>query len=187
MKIYKLAPDLNYSLMYPEDEVFQSEHFTFKAKPLVDHLPQFQAYFDVKKGKPIPDIAYLGMATFAFKKEVAEYMTDILESAGEMLPFYCEDDLWYCLNVLNVYDALDESKSEYEYNDGTTKLNLIKYQFDPSKIKKASLFKIRNDNYSQIYCADRRKTDSQVLNNFFCAVSGLGFTGVKFIEVFSDE
>lgn len=92
-------------------------------------MPQFQSYFDAEKGKPIPDIAYLGMATFAFKRDVAEKMTEMLEAAGEMLPFYCGDDLWYCLNVLKVYDALDESKLEDEYGDGTIKLNLKKCFF----------------------------------------------------------
>jgi len=187
MKVYKLKADLDYSLMYPEDKVFQSENFEFNAKPLIDHLPEFQAYFDTSKGRPIPDIAYLGMATFAFRKDVAEKMTEILESAGEMLPFYCGEELWYCLNVLSVYDALDEDESEYEYNDGLIKLNIKKYVFDKQKIKKISLFKIPNDNFSQIYCADRRQTDSQVMNNFFCAVHANEFTGLKFVEVFSDE
>lgn len=187
VKIYKVKPDTDYRLMYPEDGVFDSDDWEFKCSPLIDKLPQFKAYFDKESKKPIPDIAYIGMATFAFRHDVAEALVDILESAGEVLPFFVDEEIWYCLNVMACVDALDESQSEYQFDDGKTKLNPTKFVFNTNKLSESSLFKIPSDNHTNIFCADRRDTDEHVLENFLCAVAGHGFVGVNFEEVYSDE
>lgn len=189
MKIYALKPDTAYRFMYPEDDVYDSDDWEFKGEPLIDKLPKcFKAYFDEKPDEPIPDIAYLGMSTFAFKRDVATALADILEAAGEVLPFYVDGELWYCLNVLESADAVDEKRSTYEIDDGTVKFGLKDIVFDVDKLPaESSLFKIPNDNYTIIYCADRRDTDEDVLGNFFCAVAAHGYTGVKFEEVFDSD
>jgi hypothetical protein len=187
MKIFKVKPDTKFRLMYPEDKVYDSAEWEFKGQPLMDALPHpFNAYFAEDSNKPLPDIAYLGMTTFAFRSEVATELVDILEAAGELIPFKIGEDAWYCLNVTNSCDALDEDKSKYKINNGAVKLILLEYSFDTAKLSDQSLFKIHNDNYTEIFCADRRETDEQVLDNFFCAVAGHGYTGLKFEEVYSE-
>lgn len=189
MKIYEVKPDISYRFMYPEDSLYESEEWEFNGKPLIGVLPNaFKAYFDKGKDEPFPDIAYIGMMTFAFRKDVATELADILEAAGELLAFYVDDDLWYCLNVTTIANAVDEEKSTYKINDGSTKLGLTKPFFDVEKIPNASsLFKIPNDNFTTIYCADRRGGDEDVMNNFFCAVAGHHYTGVEFLEVYDSE
>ncbi|MCO1333141.1 hypothetical protein MO867_02190 [Microbulbifer sp. OS29] len=188
MKIYKVRPDTSFRMMYPPDEVYESESWEFKCHELVDKIPQFDAYWDDDTSKPLPDIAYLGMSAFAFKKDVAEQMTDILESAGEMLPFYIEGELWYYLNVMEKCESLlDEEKTKYKINQGNIKLIIEDYVFKPEFLSDSSIFKIPQDNHTETFCADRRENDEQVINNFFCAVHGNGFSGLKFTEVFSDE
>ncbi len=184
MKVYLLKPDTKYRLMYPEDDVYESDNWEFKCEDLVDKFPQFQAYFDKNSEKPLPDIAYIGMSTFAFRHDVATELVDILESSSELLPFYLEDELWYLLNVKECIDALNDDKSKYKINDGKIKLHLVEYVFYPEKLKGKSLFKIPNDNRSQIYCVDDRSSDQSVLNNLFCAIQAHGYTGLKFEEVF---
>ena len=189
MKIYILKPDTSYKLLYPEDQVYDSEYWEFKGKPLVEKLPKlFKAYFDQDSKKPIPDIAYLGMSTFAFKKDAATALVDILENAGELLPFYAEDELWYCLNVTKTYsDSLSSDNSEYEINDGASKFGFKKYVFNVDKILNASLFKTPEDNFTAIFCVDSRESDHEVENNLFCAVASHGYTGLKFEEVYSTD
>lgn len=186
MKIYEIKPDTHYRFMYPEDSVYKSDEWDFNAEPLIEVLPKtFHAYFDKDKDEPLPDIAYIGMMTFAFRKDVATELVDILEAAGELLPFYVDKDLWYCLNVTTIADAVDEEKSTYKINEGNARIGLIKPAFDVDRLpESSSLFKIPSDNFTTIYCADRRDTDEDVLNNFLCAVAGHGYTGVKFVEVY---
>jgi hypothetical protein len=187
MKIYILKPDTNYRLLYPEDSVYDSEEWEFKAEPLIEKLPkQFKAYFDKDSKKPIPDIAYLGMSTFAFKKDVATELVEILEDAGELLPFYVDDALWYCLNVTKQSDALDPEKSKYEINNGV-RFGLKEYAFNEDKIITSEIFKISNDNFTNIFCSDLRENDSDVENNLFCAIASHGYKGIKFEEVYSTE
>lgn len=184
MKVYLLKPDTTYRMMYPEDDVYESDNWEFKCEDLVDRLPQFQAYFDKNLDKPLPDIAYIGMSTFALRHDVATELVDILESSSELLPFYLDDELWYLLNVKDCVDALDEENSKYKINDGKLKLHLTEYAFHSDKLKNKSLFKIPNDNRSQIYCVDDRNSDESILNNLFCAIQAHGYTGVVFKEIY---
>jgi len=189
MKVYTVNTDTNYRLIFPDKPIYPSREWQFKGDPLIDVLPkQFHAHYESDTDDPIPDIAFLGMKTFAFKEEVATELSEILEEAGEILPFWIGDKLWYFLNILDISkDSLIENKCEYEIDDGETRLLLKKWYFDTSKITSKSLFKIPNDNFTFAYCIDRRGSDEEVMNNFFCAVAAHGYTGLEFKEVFSDE
>lgn len=185
MKVYILKPDMNFRFMYPEDKIYRSENWEFKCDTLIDKLWQFKAYFDDNKDAPIPDIAYLGMLTFAFRKDVATELVYILEDAGELLPIYVDDELWYCLNITKSIDAVDENMTEFRINDGKSKLFPVKYAFHEDKLPDSTLFKVSTDNFTNIFCVDRRDTDDQVMNNLFCAIAHYGYTGIKFEEVYS--
>lgn len=106
MRIYRLKPDTRYRLAYPEDKIFGSECWQFKAQPLIEDLPlNFSGFFSkgADANYPKPDIAYMGMATLALRGDVADSMAEaILEPAGELLPCAIDGELWYCLNVLSV-------------------------------------------------------------------------------------
>ena len=185
MKIYAVDPDLDFRLIYPEDKVYQSENWAFNCQSLAGKLPlHFSAYLSDKSDKPLPDIAWIGMLTFAFRADVAEELLDILESSGELLPFTLNDEQWYVYNVLsNSTDAVDVENSQYEIDDGETRFGLKKPKFIEKNLPRTSLFKIKEDNFSNIYCIDKRESDSDVLDNFYCAVAAKGYTGVKFTEI----
>lgn len=188
MKIYAVKPDTDYRLMFPEDDVYDMDEWEFKGESLVGKLPkQFTAYFKEGSDKPLPDIAWIGMLTFAFRRDVAGELSEILEAAGELLPFTVDGEIWYCYNVLTSTEALDPDKCDYEIVQGNTRMGLKSYAFDPARLPESSLFKIPQDNHTTMFCVDRRENDEQVLGNFFCAVAAHGYTGVKFEEVFSDE
>lgn len=192
MNIYRLKPDTKYRLMYPEDKVYDSDLWEFKAQPLIEKLPlNFTGYFS--KGSdvdyPKPDIAYLGMSTFALRGDVADTLAeDILEPAGELLPFTVDGELWYCLNVTECapQDALDKSRSRYEIEKNGLQINLLQGAFNPEILPNTSLFKMPHDNYTDIYCANRQDLDEDVMGNFFAAVAAHGYTGLEFIEVYTD-
>ncbi len=186
MKIYTVKPDSTFRLMFPEDSICDMDEWEFKCEPLSGKIPlHFTAYFSDKNEKPIPDIAWIGMSTFAFRGDVATELVDILEQAGELLPFKVDGDVWYCFNVLQKSDdAIDPEKSKYEIDDGEMRFGLKSPAFKLEKLPKSSLFKIKDDNYTTIYCIDNRSADDDVLNNFFCALAAKGYTGVKFEEVY---
>ncbi len=184
MKVYILKPDPKFRFMYPEDSIYMSENWEFKCEILIEKLGQFKAHFDDRNEAPIPDIAYLGMLTFAFRHDVATELVDILEASAELLPFYVGEELWYCLNVTKSIDALDEELTTFRVNDGKRKLFPVNYVFHEDKLPNTSLFKIPTDNFTNVFCVDRRDTDDQVMNNFFCAVAHYGYTGIEFEEVF---
>ncbi len=170
--------------MYPEDEVYESDNWEFKCNSLAGKLPlHFKAYFSETSDKPMPDIAWIGMNTIAFRKDVAESLLDILESSGELLPFTVDGEQWYCYNVLSHSDnAVDIENSSFEIDDGETRFGLKKPCFIEANLPKTSLFKIKEDNYTNILCIDRREPEEEVLNNFFCAIAAHKFTGIKFTE-----
>lgn len=185
MKIYTVKPDSNFRLMFPEDTVYDSDAWEFKGEALAGRLPlHFTAYFSDKNDKPLPDIAWIGMSTFAFRNDVATELLEILEDAGELLPFTVEAKQWYCLNVLQkADDAIDLEKSKFEIENDEMRFGLKAPAFNLEKLPKSSLFKIKTDNYTMTYCIDNRETEEDVLNNFFCAIAGHGYTGLKFEEV----
>lgn len=128
------------------------------------------------------------MATFALRADVADALAEeILEPAGELLPFTVDGELWYCLNVTACapQEALDKSRSRYEIEEDGLQLNLLHGAFDVDTLPETSLFKMPSDNYTDIYCADRQESDDQVMGNFFAAVAAYGYTGITFIEVYS--
>jgi hypothetical protein len=182
MKIYAVKPDSNFRLMFPEGEVYDSDDWEFKCKPLAGKLPlHFKASFSEASEKPLPDIAWIGMSTLAFRKDVAEELLDILESSGELLPFTVDGEQWYCFNTLSHSDnAVDVENSGYEVDDGETRFGLKSPSFIEPNLPKTSLFKIKDDNYTNILCADRR--EDEVINNFFCAIAAHEYTGIKFTE-----
>ncbi len=187
MKIYELRADTNYQFMYPEDSVHNTLDWEFKAKPLIDILPkQFKSYFEQEKNKPRPDIARLGMATFATRSEVTSNFLDILEPTCELLPFWMDNEPWYCWNVLKVADAIDAEASKWLSTE-PVRVGLSQPAFIESKLPKTSIFKTPTDNYTSIYCIDRRDNDEQIENNLFCAVAYHGYTGLTFEEVYSNE
>lgn len=185
MKIYAVKPDSNFRMMFPEDSVYDSDEWEFKCKPLAGKLPlHFDAYLSDNHEKPIPDIAWLGMSTFAFRKDVATKLLEILEESGELLPFKVEGEQWYCFNVLqNSDNAIDHEKSTCDIEENEMRFGLKSPVFILDNLPQSPIFKIKDDNYTMTYCLDNRETEEDVLNNFFCAVAGHGYTGVKFEEV----
>ncbi len=185
MKIYTVKPDSSFRLMFPEDSVYDSEDWEFKCEPLAGKLPlHFEAYFSDKNDKPIPDIAWIGMNTFAFREDVATEILDILEESGELLPFKVNGQQWYCFNVLKKSDnAIDHKKSKYEAEEDGMRFGLQQPAFIIENLPESSLFKIKDDNYTTTYCADKRESDEDVVGNFFCAVAGHRYTGLKFEEI----
>ncbi|WP_096086194.1 hypothetical protein [Agaribacterium haliotis] len=186
MKIYTVNPDPDYKLMFPEDKVYDSEHWCFQGDELAGRLPlHFSAYFQDDDKLATPDIAWLGMNTFAFRDDVASALQHILEEFGELLPFKVGEQQWYCFNVLNkLVDALDVKESQYEVDNGEMRFGLTKAVFKANKIPNASVvFKIEEDNYTNIFCTDLRDSDENIMSNLFCAIAAGEYTGVVFEEV----
>lgn len=185
MKIYALKPDSNYRMMFPEDSVYESDEWEFKCESLAGRLPlHFEAYFSDKNEKPLPDIAWIGMSTFAFRGDVATELLDILEASGELLPFKVNGELWYCFNVLQKADgAIDPENSKYEVEEEGMKFGLKSPVFVKEKLPNSPIFKIKDDNYTTAYCIDKRESEENVLESFFCAVAAHDYCGVKFEEV----
>ena len=183
MRVLKLSPDPAYRLLYPSDAVHRPGLWEFHGEPLADRLMGFEAHFDSSKDAPEPDIAYLGMTTFAFRKDVADTLCELLEPWGELLTCHVGDQLWYALNVTTKCDALDEANSEFAINTGTIKLHLCRYAFHKDKLPPCALFKIPQDRYSAIFLADSQQADDEVLSNLFCAVQAYGYRGLLFEEV----
>lgn len=186
MKIYALKPDSKFRMMFPEDSVYDSDEWEFKCEPLAGKLPlHFEAYFSDSSDKPLPDIAWIGMSTFAFRGDVATELLDILEASGELLPFKVKGEQWYCFNVLQkADDVIDPENSKYEVEEEGMKFGLKSPAFIKENLPDAPIFKIKEDNYTVAYCIDSQESDEDVLNNLFCAIASHGYSGIKFEEVF---
>lgn len=70
-------------------------------------------------------------------------MKDLLTGNAEILALDCEDRAFFAINVTNVLDCIDYTKSEFEtFRDGRRIMRFISYAFDPSKIENEHFFKL---------------------------------------------
>ena len=95
-----------------------------------------------------------------------------------MLPTICSDCELYILNITNIVDGVDYTKSQVKYfPDGKRVLRFIKLAFIEEKVRGSHIFKIVENKITSTYVSDEFR--QRILDN--------NLTGFKFELVWDSE
>ena len=109
---------------------------------------------------------------------VIEATKDLIENQVEVLPTICSDCELYILNITNIVDAVDYTKSVVKYFPNSTKvLRFIKLAFVEEKVRNNHIFNLVEKKLSVPYVSDEFR--QRIIDN--------ELTGFKFELVWDSE
>lgn len=183
--IYKITPDVrNYRTIFPDDEnLCEPDLWKPNCQSKESVLLNFSAHYNQDTDTPIGDFSVINLMGLAVRDSVADELSDLFESSGELLPFTVDCDTWYYYNITKqVAGLLDLEKSTFMIPGPN--IGLQKAVFLKDKLPKRScIFKIAEDRFEGTYVLDSRADDKDVMSNLFCAVQAHNFKGITFEEV----
>lgn len=163
MKIFSITPQYDaYKSFVPKDP---DSGFSIRCKGKVLDWPgALEVVSDEDDvGVPEADFSLLNIGSIVLSEGVFEKLAAVAEEFGQVLPLKYGDRQLYLWNVTNVIDCLDKEKSRMNEFGGVTEP-----VFRSIAIPALSVFKIREDNYTGIFCTDK----------FIDLVDQDGFTGL---------
>jgi len=184
MKVYFVESDLAFQSLSSDEfkKVFPLMN-TSAAESFGDiEFPEFYVhdskkirgnFFNIGKGIVFDDAAHSELGS-------------IVESAGELFPVEVEQigTLQY-LNVLETNDSLDHDKSIWRDEEDNEKYVLLKYAFQPEKLRSNSgLFRIAENRYSKPLAVTGSPLQK---GDFYAQYHASGLTGLSFRLLWSDE
>lgn len=176
MKIYALAPlyDQYKSFLAKNDDLAAEEYGSLrcKGKPINWPAPLAIIGDDEDVGIPEADIGFINIGSIVLAESSYALLKDIAEKYGQLLPLNFEERNLWLWNVTNTVDALNNNRSEFNSYGG-----VVKPFFSAEKIGDSMVFKIKEDNFTNIYCTDR----------FVQLIKENSFTGLDFDEFESAE
>lgn len=171
MKIYALAPLYDqYKSFLPKDENLAAEQYESircKGKPIKWSAPLEVVGDDEDVGIPEADIGFINIGSIVLADAAYLVLKNIAEQYGQLLPLKYEGRSLWLWNVTHVIDALDADKSQFNSYGG-----VVNPVFSAEKIGSALVFKMKEDNFTNIYCSD----------SFVKLIKANSFTGLEFDE-----
>lgn len=136
--------------------------------------PSITAYYKKRK---IADISSFSNGAPLFNEKTIDVLEEFLKDKAELLPVYHEKSKYYVVNIINVIDALDYEKSEFERFDTGAIMYCTKYSFKPEIVENQHLFKIPLCNSIDIFVSD----------DFKKKVEETKIKGLIFVEAWNSE
>lgn len=136
-------------------------------------------------GRKPPDVVRLGgWGAFALTDNAARAIGQLLRPVSELLPVSTADgELFHVVNVVPLTDALDAARTLGRRNSAGGFSFVQRYVFDPSRVPRRTLFKVRERPYNVFVLQGPVPPE----NDFKQRAEALGFRGVTFQEVWNDE
>ena len=106
----------------------------------------------------------MGVGILVFNEKVLDICQTLFEMAGEILPMQVErGPKLYLLNILDCINALDYSRTKWDYYDDGTKGRILEYKLHKNRIgNESTIFKIPETSKTEIFCfTDDRDEDDQ--------------------------
>ena len=135
--------------------------------------------------KPEPDFWGCNIdGAIVIHPRAQELLGMFLERAGEILPIKHKGVTYFALNILQVWDCVDEDKSEWYKSASTGERFRVKVPFFvPQHFEASTLFKIPTRE-TTIYCWEGNKDPEE---EFKACVEKNKLTGLRFDLVWTDE
>ena len=176
MKIFRLEADVDDYNYFDFVNEKNWDDKVFDGKELLDNWIQPKVKLGRTKKFPLGDIASLTTLNPAINTNVIEILKDIFSNNVELLPIIF-DEQYYLMNVINLLDALDEEKSEFERYSSGKIMFCTKYVFKKDIIGHNYIFKI----------PQFPKTDILVTEEFVKRVQENSLKGFEFEELWDSE
>ena len=125
----------------------------FEGRILRDVWPRLEATLSTD---PVADFAYLTPGSLGCTEPVVRQLDETVRFELEALPLLVEEQKYLIVNVINVIDCLDRSRSTLRYYPGSDRVREVSmHAFQFERIGDSALFKIPESVRTEIFCTDR--------------------------------
>lgn len=188
MKIYRITADHDYWSLLPVQKDQYVKLRLFQLENMRSTWPNLSFYVRdparTKKG----NFFNLSLGCLAYDKTVYDGdVGETIERSGEVLTALIDgsDEKFYIFNPTACYNCFDRKNSVADWTpDGTVAIQVQKYAFHPDRIGDCNLFKIPEMKRVGLFALVGRDEPE---DEFYAQYHALGFTGLQFEEVWSDE
>lgn len=153
MKVYSITPKYDeFKSFVPKDWDEAITHYSSlrcKGSELSWPKPLQVVGDEEDVGIPEPDIGLLNIGSLVFSDSAIENIRGALEKHGQLLPLMYNKRTFYLWNITNVLNALNPNESEFNDHGGVSKA-----VFSKNAIPRCSVFKIKEDNATSIFCTE---------------------------------
>ncbi len=191
IKIYRVSVDHASWRLLPIDLSFWKRENLFRLADMRSEWgsPTFYVKDPVRDKRM--DFAHLSIGGFTYWDKVNQSdLGEMIEKSGEVLTAKVEfkpspDEKLYVFNCTACYNCFDREKGKARWTpDGRMAIQVEKYAFHPERIGDASLFKIPETHRVAVYTVTGQDDPE---DEFYTLYHSLGFTGLEFEEVWSEE
>lgn len=183
MNVYSVSLDVDHyqSLELVDLDSDWEAMYDFNGTPIKKWKPlKVEIAFDeeLKTQLPPGDFPSLFADVPVLSPAAVQVLQPLIEGNGQLLPLQCAEGEYFILNVTNVVDALDETKSEIvRFPDGKKILDIKQFVFLSAKLQNVNIFKLPQQPLGQVFVTD----------GFVKAVRDSGLVGVNFVWLWSSE
>lgn len=172
MKIWEVSSDVtNFALIHLKAREDYDRWPYFGGQPLGDGWEVFKGRF--ARGLPVGSFTYVGPGNLICQANVVAALPAKAREEVEVLPLDIKGHDVRLLNVINVIDCLDESRSDITRFKSGRVLLINKYVFDEGRLRGVYLFKIPQLLRTEVYATDL----------FRSFIDEHGFTGLEFKQL----
>ncbi len=188
MKIYRVTTDLDCWSLLPTDKEFwrRPDLFQLNSMRAAWSNPTFYVRDPVRTR--CMDFNDVAAGAFAYGEKVNQSdFGEIIEKCGEVLPASMDGtgERLYVFNTTACYNCLDRKNTQARWTpDGNVAIQVQKYAFHADRIGDCNFFKIPEMKRVGLFALVGRDEPE---DEFYAQYHELGFTGLKFEEVWSDE
>jgi len=183
MTVYSVSVDVNrFQTFIPEDPgVWRRGVLRLDCTPLLSHWTPPDVYVH-NPTREQGDFFHLCPGGIVVEAQAAERVRNLLEMAGELLPFKHKQRQYYLLNILECVNCLDVENTDWVVDSQSrARIRIKQYQFH-RRFSESTLFKIPETSRGEILCvAGIKNCDDE----FKCQVETLGLTGLIFRHIWS--
>lgn len=193
MRILKIVPDHTFWSLLPTDREFWNAAYDrhqeiFALEPMAPDWIAPSLYVRDPSRTQKGAFFNFGSGRLACFKDVYDsYLGELIERSGEILGAKLEatGEVCHIFNCTACYNCLDRANTKMRMTpDGDMAIQVEKYSFHADRIGDCNLFKIPETRRVELYTLVGRDEPE---DDFYSLYQSLGFTGLKFEEVWSDE
>jgi hypothetical protein len=188
MKIYRVSADHDFWSLLP----VQTDEFVklrpFQLEIMRATWPSLSFYVRDPARTKRANFFNLSLGCLAYDHLVNDSdLGETIERSGEVLNATLDgiDEKFYVFNPTACYNCLDRKNTLARWTpDGTVPIQVQKYAFHADRVGDCNLFKIPEMKRVGLFALVGRDEPE---DEFYAQYHALGFTGLKFEEVWSDE
>jgi len=194
MKVYEISADSDrYQFASYDDKNYDVDGLCFAGIPQTGKFTPPKKTFIVNPMAETSAFTYLdGIDCFAIWGDYISFVKKFIDPIAELIPIQVDKKVMFVVNVLSLVECLDYKKSVLISPDGYTKnienaIDIEKYAFDPKKIGKNSMFRLKAGPIYpiSIYCYEGVKARKEDEFKYFVEKNNL--KGLEFKCIWDSE